>query len=306
MINKIFRFKFLLTLLIVTLGLPCLVATSAMAADAHPYPYTSDSTEVSSALNYLCSQQGADGSISDFATSAWAVMAIKAAGEDPNSWQVGSNSTIVDYLSTNAASATTTNDYSRTILAIAAAGKDPTSFGGKNFLSLLEAAYDGTQIGDSTLLNDDFWGVLALVAAGVPASSDVIQHSVIFILNHQDTDGGWSYGVGQSSQSSDVDDTAAAIMALTAAGQSVSSTPITNALTYIKSTQADNGGFESWGTTNSATDSWAIASIVAAGQDPTVPAGKVVQAKTRLTTCSPSGTQTAPLIGLQQHLQIKH
>ena len=83
--------------------MPCLVTTPAMAAG--PYPYSTSDAEVADALAYLQGQQGTDGSIGDFATSAWAVMAINAAGEDPNSWQIGSNPTIVDYLATNASSA---------------------------------------------------------------------------------------------------------------------------------------------------------------------------------------------------------
>jgi len=258
--SKIFKSKFLSVLLIFTLLLPCLVTTPVMAAG--PYPYTTSDSEVADALDYLRGQQGSDGSIGDFATSAWAVMAIAAAGEDPNSWQVSSNPTIVDYLATNADSASSANDYSRMILAIAAASEDPTNFGGRNFLSLLEATYDGSQIGDSSLLNDDFWGVMALVAAGEDPASAIIQDSVSFILTNQNGDGGWSWGVGQAS---DVDDTAAASMALIAAGQSVGA----DALAYIKSNQVDNGGFESWGSTNSATDSWGIDSIAAAGEDPT-------------------------------------
>lgn len=257
--------RLLSMLLIVTLVIPCLSAAPVMAASS--FPYDSGSTEVSSALNYLRSIQENDGKISDFSTSAWAVMAIAAAGEDPNSWQVDSSPSIVDYLATNATSATASNDYSRMILAIAAAGEDPTNFGGRDFVALLEDTYDGAQIGESSLLNDDFWGVMALVAAGgSPASSASIQGSVSLILSNQNSDGGWSWGVGQDS---DVDDTAAAIMALIAAGQSAGSTPITDALTYIKSAQMANGGFDSWGSTNSATDSWGITGIAAAGQNPT-------------------------------------
>ena len=264
MTGKIMKSKFLSILLIFTLLLPCLFTTSLIAAG--PYPYSTSDAEVADALDYLRGQQSTDGSISDFATSSWVVMAIVAAGEDPNSWQVGSNPSIVDYLATNAGNASSVNDYSRMILAIAAAGEDPTNFGGINFLSLLKAAYDGYQIGDNSLLHDDFWGVMALVAAGEELTSTIIQDSVSFILNNQNGDGGWSWGVGQAS---DVDDTAAAIMALIAAGQSAGSTPIAAALVYIKSTQMDNGGFESWGSTNSATDSWGIDSLVAAGEDPT-------------------------------------
>ncbi|MCK4721723.1 MAG: terpene cyclase/mutase family protein, partial [Dehalococcoidia bacterium] len=259
-----FTQKLLSVLLVFTFLLPTLFATPVLAAG--PYPLTTSDAEVADALNYLHTQQGTDGGIGDFGTSAWAVMAIAAAEEDPHSWKVNSNPTIVDYLETNADSASSTNDYSRMILAIAAADEDVTDFGGVDFLSELQDAYDGSQIGDSSLLNDDFWGVMALVAAGEDPASTIIQDSVSFILSNQGGDGGWSWGVGQAS---DADDTAAAIMALIAAGQSASSTAITDALAYIKSTQMDNGGFESWGSTNSATDSWGIDGIVAAGDDPT-------------------------------------
>ena len=47
-----------------------------------------DGTPLEKALDYLRSIQQSDGCISDFATSSWAVMAIAAAGEDPNEWKV--------------------------------------------------------------------------------------------------------------------------------------------------------------------------------------------------------------------------
>lgn len=259
-----FKSKLLSVLLIFTLLLPTLFATPVLAAGS--YPLTTSDAEVTDALNYLRTQQGTDGSIGDFATSAWAMMAIAASREDPHDWKVDTNPSIVDYLASNAGSASTATDYARMLLAIAAANEDPASFGGMDFASLLQATYDGTQIGDSSLLNDDFWGVLGLIAAGEDPTSAIIADSVSFILSNQGDDGGWSWGVGQTS---DVDDTAAAIMALIAAGQPTSSQAITDALAYIKSTQMDNGGFESWGSTNSATDSWGIDGIVAADEDPT-------------------------------------
>jgi len=267
--SRIFSSRLFTILLISTLLLPCLLATPAAAVEEGAYPYSASDTEISDALNYLRDEQESDGKIGDFETSAWAVMAIAAAGEDPHSWQDGSNPSIVDYLAANAGSASVTSDYSRMILAIAAAAEDPTDFGGVDFVALLEADYDGTQIGSASYLNDDFWGVMALIAAGEdPATSTIIQDCLSFILANQNADGGWSWGVGSDS---DVDDTAAAIMALIAAGESISSTPITNALGYIKANQLDNGGFAGFdGTsTNSATDSWGIDGLVAAGEDPT-------------------------------------
>jgi len=234
---------------------------------ASPYPYDLADTEVANALAYVRSQQAEDGNVGGFGPSAWVVMTIVAAGEDPHDWKVGDNS-IVDYLAANAGGATLATDYARMVLAIVAANEPPTDFGGRNFLSLLQAAYDGAQIGDSSLLNDDFWGVMALIAAGESPNSDIIQNSVSFIKNCQQADGGWGFDAG-ASWGTDVDSTSAAITALIAARESPSTSAITNGLAFIKSTQMDNGGFESWGSTNADTDSWAIGAIVATGQDPT-------------------------------------
>ncbi len=260
----IFRSKLFIILLIFTLLAPFLLAVPAAAAS---YPYATSDSQISSALDYLHSQQDSTGKIDNFATSAWVVMAIAAAGENPADWKVGSNPSIVDYLAANAGSASSASDYSRMLLAIAAAGEDPTNFGGRDFVALLEAQHNNSQIGDVKLLNDDFWGVMGLVAAGEdPASSNTIQDSLAFILANQNQDGGWSWGVGSDS---DVDDTAAAIMALISAGENPASAAINKATAYLATTQMANGGFESWGSTNADTDSWGICALVAAGKDPT-------------------------------------
>jgi len=228
------------------------------------YPLSCSDTEIASALDYLRNSQTTQGDIGGFATSAWVTMAITAAGEDPHNWKVGSNPSIVDYLAASAGSATSVTDYARMTLAIVAADEAPTSFGGIDFVDALKTLYDDGQIGDASLLNDDFWGIMALVSAGESASSGIIANSVGFIKNNQNDDGGWSWAINQSS---DVDDAA---WALIAAGESSDSNAIINGLNYIKSQQADNGGFLSWGAaTNPSTDSWAIDAIVAAGQNPT-------------------------------------
>jgi len=265
---KIFISRLVTLLLISALIVPCLLITPVMAVE--PYPYDPGDSVISDALNYLRSQQDSDGKIESFSASAWVVMAIAAAGEDPNDWKDDpADPSIVDYLAANAASATAANAYSKMIMAAVAAGEDPTDFGGRDFVALLEAEHNNNQIGDDTQLNDDFWGVMALIAAGQdPATSTVIQNGVAFILANQSEDGGWSWGVGPEA-TSDVDDTAAAIMALIAAGQSPSSTAIGDGLDYIKGTQQENGGFDSWGSTNADTNSRGICGITAAGENPT-------------------------------------
>ena len=229
------------------------------------YPLQSTDIQITRALNYLSQAQDPDGKIGGFSVDAWVVMAIAAAGQDPDTWTAGGNS-IVDYLRDNAGvnlDANKATDWERSILAIVAAGKNPRSFGGINYVDTLLAFYDGTQIGDDTLLNDDFWGILALVAIG--ESQTIIQASKDFIISNQNSDDGWGWTVGGDS---DADNTAAAVSALIAAGVSPSSQTISNALNYLKSQQQNNGGFVSEGVTNSAVDAWVINAIADAGQSP--------------------------------------
>ncbi len=260
---KIFLVSLLVALMVSSLALP--VRASAWTS----YPLAPTDKEVSSALSYLHSQQKNDGSIGSFSTSAWVVMAIAAAGEDPHSWKKAGKS-IVDYLRSNSDQLDPNKplDWARQILAITAAGEDPTNFGGINYVAKLKSFYKDNQIGDPSLLNDDFWGVMALISAGESPNSAIVQNSVAFIKAGRKDDGGWAFDVA-ASWGTDVDDTAAAIMALMAAGESPSSAAIKQGLNYLKNNQADNGGFLCWGATNADTDSWTICAIRAAGQDPT-------------------------------------
>ena len=238
------------------------------AGKSTDYSLSASGTGAAGALDYLRSAQEGSGSIGGFGTSGWVVMAIAAAGEDPHSWKTAEgNPSIVDYLESNAGEANLSiaSDVERMILAVVAAGENPGNFGGVDFVAALRSLYDGTQVGDAALLNDDFSAVLALVSAGESPGSEIITSLTSFIKSNRNSDGGWSWGVGGDS---DVDDTAVAIMALIAAGESPDSAAVTGGLTYIKSQQSDNGGFLSWGATNPSTDSWAIGAIVAAGQDP--------------------------------------
>ena len=232
----------------------------------YTYPLSTDNARITNALNYLRSTQNADGSIGGLGISAWAVMAISAAGENPHDWKVGTDS-IIGYLEGSADSlGDIATDWERSILAITAAGENPRNFGGVDYVAKLKTYYNSNQIGSTTLLNDDFWGVLALISAGESQGSEIIADSAAFIKDNQNNDDGWGQAVGGIS---DTDNTAAAVMALMAAGESPSSAVIINALAYLKTQQQNDGGFQSEGSTNSAVDSWVISAIRAVGQDPT-------------------------------------
>ena len=217
------------------------------------------STPVADALKYLRSVQAEDGGIGDFANSAWAVMAIAAAGEDPHKWRRGNGPSIVDYLKANIGKLDSNSamDWARQALAATAAGEDPKNFAGVDCIKTLESLYKDGQLGDGGLLNDDFLGLMALISAG-EKNQRIIDDVKTFIKAHQNPDGGWGYAVGVDS---DVDDTAAALMALTAAGEPGNSESMMNAVNYLKGKLGEEGGFTSDSIPNSASDSWAIMAL---------------------------------------------
>ncbi|MBI3589176.1 MAG: DUF4430 domain-containing protein [Candidatus Liptonbacteria bacterium] len=205
--------------------------------------------DVSSAVSYLKSKD----------PNAWVTMALVAAGENPS----------VDYLKTF--SGTKAIDYEAPILALAAAGKNPKTFPNENFITKLKSFYSSNQIGDPSLLNDDIFGILALVSAGEPVSDQIIQDSKTFLLNHQNSNGSWSFAVGASG---DTNMTAMAVMALSEVGLAKTDQVISKALDYLRSAQNSDGGFpydpqSSWSTSSDASsDSWVISALNKIGENP--------------------------------------
>jgi hypothetical protein len=202
------------------------------------------SADLSSAVNYLQNQGG----------DAWVTQALVVAGATTPS---------VEYL--KSVSGTQTNDYAKTILALAATGKNPNTFGNIDYVAKLKTYYDGNQFGDANLLNDDLWAILALAAVGDKDTAEVAS-AKNYLIAKQNADGGWGYSL---TSGSDTNDTAAAIMALIASGVSASDAAITKALSYLQTTQNADGG---WGwvagsPSDSGSDAWVIAALNKLGQN---------------------------------------
>ncbi len=204
-------------------------------------------TEIQKAVQYLKTQPA----------DPWTTMALLAGGE-----------TGLDLEHLKTVSGNLATDYEKTILALTAAGKDPRTFGNIDFIAQLKSFEQSNQIGSPSLLNDDFWGILALVSAGESPSDLIIQNSKNFILTNQNSDGGWSYAI---SGQSDTNDTAIAIAALLETGMTATSTEIVKAIDYLKSNQNNDGGFpyHLGGVSDSGSDAWIISLIYRLGQNPT-------------------------------------
>ena len=190
--------------------------------------------------------------------SPWVVMALAGAGETPDTTFLKS------------ASGTTAIELEAPILALTAMHEDPRTYPQSDLVQALESYYKADQIGDPTTLNDDIFGVLALVSAGVLPQEEIVASTSAYIEANQNKDGGWPFVIDGTS---DTNTTAAAIMALIASGIPASDAHIVLAVAYLHAAQNPDGGLpydpkSQWGTSSDASsDAWAILALTASGID---------------------------------------
>ena len=160
-------------------------------------------------------------------------------------------------------------EYSRTILALTAIGKDPTNVGGYDLLSKLADMDNVTFQG----LNGAIFALIALDSNkyDVPAVADggkqVTRDGLVaYILEQQLSDGGWAL----SGDNADPDMTAMALQALAAyrTGDKAVQSAVDKALKTLSDMQQADGGYSSWGTLNSESCAQVIIALTALGIDP--------------------------------------
>ncbi|OGG56316.1 hypothetical protein A3D71_03060 [Candidatus Kaiserbacteria bacterium RIFCSPHIGHO2_02_FULL_55_20] len=140
---------------------------------------------ISSALSYLASKQNGDGSFSSSLLTDWAALAF-AAG-DPGA----AKTNLRDYLLSARPQLSSVTDYERHAMALEALGINPYSGTSVDYITPIVSAFDGTQIGDPNLDNDDIFAVFPLLRAGYGPSDTIIQKVAAFILSAQRPDGSW-------------------------------------------------------------------------------------------------------------------
>ncbi len=199
---------------------------------------------ISSALAYLVSTQHSDGSFDSPFLTDWAAIAFASTGAS------SAKTSLRNYLLTATPNLSSVTDYERHAMALQALGINPYSGTSVNYIAPIVNAFDGTQIGDAHLDNDDIFALFPLLHAGYDTNDLIIQKTVALILSAQNGNGAWD---------ASVDMTAAAIQALV----QVASLPdvpsaIARAKAYLHAEQNSDGGFE-----NSFSTSWALQAIAA-------------------------------------------
>ncbi|MDP2711144.1 MAG: terpene cyclase/mutase family protein [Solirubrobacteraceae bacterium] len=246
-----------------------LVALSAVAI-APPQAHAS---AASRGITYLAGAQNADGGFggdrgrpSSQVYTSWAVLGLKAAGRDPNRVRRGGRSP-VDYMVRRIGEVRTTGDVQRTILALSAAGRSPRAVGGRDLVRELvrKRRANGSFEG---LVNQTSFAILALRAAGRSPRDATIRAATTWLLAQRNDDGGFHFA-GRGGRSG-IDDTAAALQALVAAGKR-SSVTVSRAASFLTRQQNPDGGMPltPGQGSNAQSTAWAIQGVVAAGRNPT-------------------------------------
>ncbi|MDS1029248.1 terpene cyclase/mutase family protein [Bacillota bacterium LX-D] len=235
---------------------------------------------ITKGLQYLHSVQNKDGGFSpregrpsDRTTTLWVMMALSSVGENvtSNNWKPKGQSPL-DYVMKSKETLKTTCDYARLLLALTTA-QQSTVYQGTNLVQKITSFQQKNgQFGqpaqqETGAINVHIWSILALASAGEKIPNQELAKQ--WLLDRQNKDGGFGWFEGVDS---DADDTGAALQALTVLGENQSnSLAMQKAVTYLKTCQGKDGGFNSgWmgDKSNSATDAWVIQGLVAAGIDP--------------------------------------
>jgi hypothetical protein len=237
-------------------------------------------TTVNNAVAYLKTQQAADGHIGGPGSdTGWSAVALAATGLDLDSVKTSGGTSLRAFLQTHApADLDKATDWERSIIAITAGGDNPYDFGGVNYVAKVKTYVNSGQLGLTTASNDDYFGLIALLASHTSTSDSLVKSELAYILTQQRSDGGFSYST-DIANGSDTNDTAAAIMALHAAQTAgLGSADVTSALTdakaYLLGTQNTDGGFPfdpltppDWGgpVSDGSSTSWVLMALNALG-----------------------------------------
>ena len=212
--------------------------------------------DASQSFDYIISQQADDGGWGSVGQTIDIILALQAAGWDSKT-VTQSESTPFDFVEENFAEYIESGPdaIGKTILGVTAAGFDPTAFADVDLVAALNATYDETT--SAFGIADNTWhqalAILGLNAAGEAIPSEVVDS----LLGLQQEDGGWEYSAGFGSWP---DNTALAVQALLAAGETADNTAVQNGLGYLQSMVSMTGG---WG--DSSTTAYAIMALNALG-----------------------------------------
>lgn len=161
-------------------------------------PHAQTTFDIPRALAYLAAQQKTDGSFANDYITDWAALAFA-------NYPGSARDKLKSYLLTHTPTLSTVTDRERHAMALAALGINPFDGTPQDLIAPIVAAFDGTQVGDASLVTDDIFSLFPLLHGGYMQFDPMIRSIAKNIIAKQRPDGSWE---------SSVDVTAAAMQAL--------------------------------------------------------------------------------------------
>jgi prenyltransferase beta subunit len=282
-----------LTLCVLGVALPAWMAPPALAAA--PSAYYQERLDKS--VRYLEGVQNLDGGYSgepggrsEQDLSAWAALALAAAGINPQNQAKPGGADVYEYLAEHASELMRTTDFERELLVVDASGTSPYNFGGVDLVGAIlarrlsapgeQGAFTHTAGGSTPGVNDTIFAILALSPIQEPAVREVVEEAARWLVGVHDVGGGWptegvcaAHAAATNTCDNDVDMTGAAIEALNAAGLRETSAQ-REAFAYLHRAEDADGGFpqqlneQEPEEPNVASTAWAVQAMWAAGENP--------------------------------------
>lgn len=253
--------------------LAALVLALGAAAFAAAGPGASDARAASAASNGVAYLDGAQNSNGGFPAggggpssqlfTSWAVIGIAATGRNPDGVKDSGRSG-VDYIVKNIGQIKGIGDLERTILALRAAGRSVKNVRGRNLArELVRKRRRNGSFGG--LVNQTAFAILALRSTGRSRNDAVIRKAASWVNSQHNGDGGFNFA--RKGGDSGIDDTAAALQALVAAGKRSTKTA-RGAASFLARQQNADGGMplKKGGPSNAQSTAWAVQGLVAAGR----------------------------------------
>jgi hypothetical protein len=260
---------------VVALATTAAMGAAALVVTAGSRTASAQVDPASHAIEYLQTQQSASngsiplGASTDSVSEEYAIGAA-AAGYDPKALRHGSGPSVMTYLSPQAGSAcASAGACGLLIQAVVAAHLNPSSFGGVNLITTLNAMYKAGVYGDGEAFTESL-AIQGLVAAGQTVPTAAVHH----LVAAQDSDGGWDYLLikddpngSTNYDTSDTNSTSMVLMALNAAGTRSRNA---SALAWLHTQQDGDGGFPYQAGAGTDPDSTALVlqALAATGQNP--------------------------------------
>jgi hypothetical protein len=152
------------------------------------------------ALDFIISKQNDDGSFGPDLFTDW--VSIGIAKEDDT--ELNFKDKLKEYLTKEKFEGKSITDFERRAMALMSLGINPYDGTDFNYIKKILDSFDGKQIGDVNLVNDDIFGLIVLQNAGFDKNDKIISSLISHIISKQDMNGSWG----------SVDMTSASIMAL--------------------------------------------------------------------------------------------